>query len=149
RMAEWCDASAVSPVKVGPAREPYYLDAVHDWTRQGTEGFLGQPRCQGPTSGDEARRQEALSLRGDWCGGRSRRHGNENTDASETAHRGWSVSGGTQRKKCPKLCKGGVWPLDRSLLMGDVSCGLGVSLGSPLPTLHSPLHPTGNLPCSS
>src|SRR5262249_16449941 len=31
----------------------------------------------------------------------------------------------------------------------DSSCGLGVSLGSPLPTLHSPSHPTGNLPCSS
>jgi len=28
-----CDASAVSPVKVGPAREPCDLYAVHDWTR--------------------------------------------------------------------------------------------------------------------
>src|SRR6516162_11444527 len=68
RMAEWCDASAVSPVKVGPTREPCDLDAVHDWTRQGTEGFLGHRRCQGQTSGDEARRQEALILMGDWCG---------------------------------------------------------------------------------
>jgi hypothetical protein len=67
-MAELCDASAVSPVKVGPAREPCYLYVVHDWTRQGTEGFLGQPRCQGLTSGDEARCQEALILMGDWCG---------------------------------------------------------------------------------
>jgi hypothetical protein len=67
-MVEWCDASAVSPVKVGPAREPCDLYAVHDWTRQGTEGFLGHPRCQGQTSGDEARRPEALILMGDWCG---------------------------------------------------------------------------------
>jgi hypothetical protein len=67
-MAELCDASAVSPIKVGPAREPYYLYAVHDWTRQGTEGFLGHPRCQGQTSGSAARRHEALILMGDWCG---------------------------------------------------------------------------------
>src|SRR6266566_3874208 len=121
RMAELCDASAVSPVKVGPAREPCYLYAVHDWTRQGTEGFLGHPRCQGQTSGEEARRHEALILMGDWCGARSRRHGNENTDASEIANRGWSVPSGTQRKKCQKLCMGEVLPLDRSLLMGDFS----------------------------
>src|SRR6266496_5233017 len=113
RMADLCDASAVSPIKVGPAREPYYLYAVHDWTRQGTEGFLGHPRCQGQTSGEEARRHEALILMGDWCGARSRRHGNENTDASEIANRGWSVPSGTQRKKCQKLCMGEVLPLDR------------------------------------
>jgi len=41
------DASAVSPVKGGPAREPYYLYAVHDWTREGTEGFLGHPTMPG------------------------------------------------------------------------------------------------------
>src|SRR2546430_2856230 len=35
-----CDASAVSPVKVGPVREPCYLYAVHDLKRQGTEGIL-------------------------------------------------------------------------------------------------------------
>ena len=29
------------------------------------------------------------------------------------------------------------------------SGGIGGSLGSPLPTLHSPSHPPGNLPCSS
>jgi len=63
-----CDASAVSPVKVGPVREPCYLYAVHDWTRQGTEGFLGHGRCQGPTSGSWARCQYALILMGDWCG---------------------------------------------------------------------------------
>ena len=68
RIVESCDASAASPGKGGPAREPYDLYAVHEWTRQGTEGFLGQPRCQGQTSGDEARRQEALILMGDWCG---------------------------------------------------------------------------------
>jgi hypothetical protein len=67
-MAELCDASAVSPVKGGPAREPGDLYAVHAWTRQGTEGFLGHRRCQGQTSGAAARRQEALILMGDWCG---------------------------------------------------------------------------------
>jgi hypothetical protein len=67
-MAELCDASAVSPVKVGPVREPYDLYAVHAWTRQGTEGFLGHLRCQGQTSGARARRHEALILMGDWCG---------------------------------------------------------------------------------
>src|SRR5215468_2733771 len=67
-MAEWCDASAVSPRQGGPAREPCDLDAVHAWTRQGTEGFLGYPRCQGQTSGAGARRHAALILMGDWCG---------------------------------------------------------------------------------
>ena len=71
----------------------------------------------------------------------SRRHSNENTDASEITNRGWGLPIGTQRKNCQKLCKGDVLPLDRSLLSGDFSCGLGVSLGSPLPTLHSPSHP--------
>src|SRR3989442_13927083 len=68
RIVESCDASAVSPIKVGPVREPRYLYAVHDWTRQGTEGFLGHGACQGPTSGLRARRQWALSLMGDWSG---------------------------------------------------------------------------------
>jgi len=45
-------------------REPRDLYIVHDWTRQGTEGFLGHGACQGPTSGAGARRQEALSLMG-------------------------------------------------------------------------------------
>src|SRR5919202_5539049 len=68
RMAQWCDASAVSPRKGGLVREPCDLCAGHDWTRQGTEGFLGHPRCQGQTSGAVARRHEALILMGDWCG---------------------------------------------------------------------------------
>src|SRR5262249_21481509 len=58
---------------------------------------------------------------GDWCGARSRRHGNENRDASAMAKRGWSVPSGTQREKCQKLWTGEVWPLDGSLLMGDFS----------------------------
>ena len=68
RMVTWCDASAVSLGKSGPAREPEDLYAVHHWTRQGTEGFLGHQRCQGPTSGATARRHEALILMGGWCG---------------------------------------------------------------------------------
>ena len=51
----------------------------------------------------------------------SRHYGNENTDASELANRGWSVPSGTQREKCQKLWMGEVLPLDRSLLMGDFS----------------------------
>ena len=51
----------------------------------------------------------------------SRYHGNENTDASELANRGWSVPSGTQREKCQKLWTGEVLPLDGSLLMGDFS----------------------------
>jgi hypothetical protein len=68
RMAAWCDASAVSPGKGGPAREPDDLDAVQAWTRQGPEGFRGHRRCPGQTSGAAARRPEAVSLRGDGCG---------------------------------------------------------------------------------
>src|SRR5215475_2192594 len=49
----------------------------------------------------------------------SRHHGNENTDASELANRGWSVPSGAQREKCQKLWTGEVLPLDGSLLMGD------------------------------
>ena len=30
-----------------------------------------------------------------------------------------------------------------------LSCGLGISLGSPLPTVHLPYHPQESLPCSS
>jgi len=30
-----------------------HLYAVHDWTRQGTEGFLGHAQCQGQTPGWE------------------------------------------------------------------------------------------------
>ena len=67
-MAELCDASAVSPVKGGPREGAMYLYVVHDWTRQGTEGFLGHAQCQGQTSGLGARRPEALNLMGDWCG---------------------------------------------------------------------------------
>ncbi len=37
------------------------------------------------------------------------------------ANRGWSVPTRTQGKKCQKLGKGEVLPLDRSLLMGDFS----------------------------
>src|SRR5215211_6218050 len=106
RMIAWCDASVVSLGKSGPAREPEDLYAVHNWTRQGTEGFLGHRRCQGPTSGVTARRHEALILMGGWCGAaeptpRERKHG------CVCKHKqGWSVPSGTQRKKRQKLCEG-------------------------------------------
>lgn len=44
------------------------LCAVHDWTREGTDGFLGHDRCQGPMSGLRARHHGALILMGVWCG---------------------------------------------------------------------------------
>jgi hypothetical protein len=83
---------------------------VHDWTRQGTEGFLGHTRCQGQTSGEDARRQRALILMGGWCGAQSRCHGKENWDASEAANRG-GVPSGTQRKKVIKSCVWGTYYL--------------------------------------
>src|SRR6266566_7696615 len=124
RIVESCDASAVSPVKVGPEREPGYLYAVPDWTRQGTEGFLGHGWCQGPTSGKNARRQGALILMGGWCGATA-----ADAIAMKTRMRLRSPIGGGvclaehNGKKCQKLCKGEVLPLDRSLLMGDFSMG--------------------------
>jgi|RhiMetdeSRZDD1v2_1073273.scaffolds.fasta_scaffold713590_2 hypothetical protein len=71
RVMESGDASAVSQVETGPAREPWHLCAVADWTRQGTDGFLGHDKCQGQTFGWQARRQGALSLMGVWCGART------------------------------------------------------------------------------
>src|SRR5262252_7605651 len=44
------------------------LAPLYDWTRQGTDGFLGHDRCQGPTSGLAAGRHGALILMGVWCG---------------------------------------------------------------------------------
>ena len=42
----------------------------------------------------------------------------EDTDASETARGGRDAMQHTSAKKMQKVCKGGVLPLDRSLLMG-------------------------------
>ena len=67
-MGESGDASAVSHGETGPAREPWPLYAVANWTRQGTDGFLGHERCQGQTSGLRVRRHGALILMGVWCG---------------------------------------------------------------------------------
>ena len=50
------DASAVSHADTGPAREPRDLSEGHDWTRQGTDGFLGHTACQGQTGGSSASR---------------------------------------------------------------------------------------------
>jgi len=45
------DASAVRHGATGPCREPGHVCAGDDWTRQGTDGFLGHDRCQGQRSG--------------------------------------------------------------------------------------------------
>src|SRR6266436_6197498 len=111
RMAELCDASAMSPVKVGPAREPGYLYAVHDWTRQGTEGFLGHGACQGQPSGSRARRQRALSLMRDWCGAKAADTTTRKTGMRLRPQIGGSVPSATQPKKAVKSCVRGMYCL--------------------------------------
>src|SRR6266705_1778153 len=88
----------------------------------GNRGFSGARTVPGADVWQERETSRSLDPDG-WLVRRygSRRHSNENTDASEITHRGWSVPIGTQRKKCQKLCTGEVLPLDRSLLMGGVS----------------------------
>src|SRR5215217_5506349 len=104
RLVESCDASAVSPRKGGPVREPRYLYAVHDWTRQGTEGFLGHRVCEGPTSGSRARRQCALSLMGDWCGTQEAGTTTRQTGTRLRPQSGGSVPSAPQPKKAVKSC---------------------------------------------
>src|SRR5215216_4005043 len=104
RIVESCDASAVSPEKGGPAREPRSLDAVQHWTRQGTEGFLGHGACQGRTSGASARRQGALSLMGDWCGAQAADTTTRKTGARLRPQSGGSVPSAPQPKKAVKSC---------------------------------------------
>src|SRR5215467_6776634 len=99
RIVGSCDAFAVSPIKVGPVREPRDLYAVHDWTRQGTEGFLGHSVCQGPTSGSRARRQCALSLMGDWCGAQAADTTTRKTGTRLRPQSGGSVPSAPQPKK--------------------------------------------------
>src|ERR687888_285582 len=104
RIVESCDASAVSPVKVGPTREPGYLYAVHDWTRQGTEGFLGHGACQGQTSGSRTRRQCALILMGGWCGAQAAGTTTGKTGVRLRSHSGGSVPRATPPEKVVKSC---------------------------------------------
>ena len=62
--------------------------ACHDWTRQGTEGFLGHEMCQGPDAWPQG---EASIMRLDPDGCLVRRHEasditiTEDTGAGETA----------------------------------------------------------------
>ena len=113
------DASAVSYAETGPAREPRDLSEGHNWTRQGTDGFLGHTACQGQTVGSSASRH---GLDPDGC---VVRHHVADTKSTKTGMRlqphvgGWSRSSRAQRQKSwPTLCRGDVWPLDESLLMG-------------------------------
>ena len=93
-----------------------HLDAA------GNRGFSGAPKVPGADVWLGSETSRSLDPDG-WLVRRngSRRHSNENTDASEITNRGWSVPIGTQRKKCQKLWQGEVLPLDGSLLMGDFS----------------------------
>ncbi len=62
----------------------------HDWSRQGTEGFLGHDACQGPDAWPDG---EVSIMRLDPDGCLVRRHrasditATEDTGAGETAHR--------------------------------------------------------------
>src|SRR5262245_38861579 len=103
RIVESCDASAVSPGKGGPAREPCDLYAVHAWTRQGTEGFLGHRACQGPTSGARTRRPCALSLMGGWCGAQAAGTTIRQTGVRLRPPSGGSVPCATQPEKLSKV----------------------------------------------
>jgi len=105
RIVEAGDASAVSHVETGPFREPWHLWAVYDWTRQGTDGFLGHERCQGQTSGLGARRHGALILMGVWCGAHTADTAHKKTGMRLRLQVGGCVPGGTPRKK---VVKGGV-----------------------------------------
>ena len=88
----------------------------------GNRGFSGARMVPGADVWQEHETSRSLDPDG-WLVRRngSRRHSNENTDASEITNRGGSVPIGTQRKKCQQLWKGEVLPLDGSLLMGDFS----------------------------
>jgi hypothetical protein len=70
-----------------------------DWTRQGTDGFLGHERGQGQTSGLEARRQGALILMGVWCGARTADTARKKIGMRLRLQVGESMPGGTPRKK--------------------------------------------------
>jgi hypothetical protein len=95
--------------------------ACHDWTRQGIESFLGHMACQGPDAWPYG---EVSIMRLDPDGCLVRRLGAsdiptiEDTGAGETANRQRSAMRHTSAKKCKRVCKGEVFPLDRSLLMG-------------------------------
>ena len=108
RRVETGDASAVSHGKTGPFREPGHVCAVNDWTREGTDGFLGHHRCQGQTLGEQARRHEALILMGGWCGAHT-----ADTTRKKTGMRLRPQGGGCARrsateKSCQKWCRGSI-----------------------------------------
>src|SRR2546427_11136623 len=101
-MVESGDASAVSRGETGPFREPGHLCAVYDWTRQGTDGFLGHDRCQGQTSGLRARRHEAWILMGGWCGAYTADTTRKKTGMRLRRPVGGRVPGGTPRETVVK-----------------------------------------------
>ena len=94
--------------------------ACHDWTRQGTEGFLGHMACQGPDAWSHGE-ASIQSLDPDGCLVCRPKAINitttEDAGAGETANRERDAKRHTSAKKCKKVCKGNVFPLDRSLLI--------------------------------
>ena len=95
--------------------------ACHAWTRQGTEGFLGHMACQGPDAWPHGE-ASIQSLDPDGCLVCRPKAINitttEDTGAGETANRERDAKRHAWAKKCKKVCKGDVFPLDGSLLMG-------------------------------
>ena len=80
----------------------------HDWTRQGTEGFLGHDACQGPDAWPYGE-VSLMCLDPDGC--LVRRHKasdiitTEDTGASKMANRERDATQHPSAKKCKKGCK--------------------------------------------
>jgi hypothetical protein len=79
------------------------LCAVVDWTRQGTDGFLGHDRCQGQTFGSQARRHEALILMGGWCGVHTADTARKKTGMRLRPHVGGVYQAGRHGKKLSQV----------------------------------------------
>jgi len=73
----------------------------------GNRGFSGARMVPGADVWQERETSRSLDPDG-WLVRRngSRRHSDENTDASEITNRGWSVPSGTQREKMSKVVSG-------------------------------------------
>ncbi len=87
--------------------------ACHDWTRQGTEGFLGHERCQGPDTWPQGE-VSIMRLDPDGCLVRRQRASDittaEDTGAGETAHRQRDAMRHTSAKNA-KGCVRGMFSL--------------------------------------
>jgi hypothetical protein len=99
-----------------PCEVPHYA-----WTRQGPEGLLGHQVCQGPDAWPQGE-GSIQSLDPEGCLVRRLRAmdttTNEDTDAGNNDTSRPRCHTQTSAKKCKRVGKGAVLPLDKSLLMG-------------------------------